>query len=50
MFNELTQHGYNPNDIEIVFDDNPKVIKLWKELQSEYDFFLHQLPFNSTKG
>ena len=49
MLRQLADHGYDLDDIEIVFDDNPKVIKLWKENMSRYNYFLHQLPFNSTK-
>ena len=50
MLRQLADHGYDLDDIEIVFDDNPKVIKLWNENKSRYNFFLHQLPFNDTKG
>lgn len=49
MWNEeLASVGIDPHDVEVVFDDNPKVIKMWHELQEQgFNFFLHQLPFNN---
>jgi len=48
MWNEeLASVGIDQHDVRIVFDDNPKVIKMWHELQdSGFDFELYQLPFS----
>lgn len=50
MWNEeLPSVHIDHNDVKVVFDDNPKVINMWNELQDEgFNFFLHQLPFNNS--